>query len=323
MRANSELFAGLPAHVSHAQAARLAELLEAAEEEGLALGQGQLGRVAEVLAETADSGAVTDLLDSVEEALAAPRPFAASGAELPEGTTLSQPLQHPKEVADFLHAYDRVIATPESERALDTLFGHTKSGSKGISTRLGRFQPVRTRAAASELESIIELQSREGVEHIELVPSSTEGRSVDKVLHVRKDGSIVRMRYEDTTVTGAPFGYKLLGRGGQGVARVDQLERAISSKVTSTPGRLSQFDAPMAGVPEGGVLAVHVPRPGPTGVQDVDDAMAAMAPELAASSVQGVEFYLPGQGGLRRTVLRYARQTDGTFTLISKAPAAP
>jgi hypothetical protein len=78
----------------------------------------------------------------------------------------------------------------------------------------------------------------------------------------------------------------------------------------------------MAGVPEGGILGVHIPRPRAKPLQDIADAMSAMGPELKATSVEAVEFYLPGLGKeMRRQVIKYVRQPDGTFAIKPVGPA--
>ncbi len=280
--------------------------------------------------QTTDTAAAEDVIDSLEQSLklhvelgeelgnagsvgGGSRPGDVA-AELPEGTNpLGRKIQYPKEVANFLKRYPKVRATPESVATLDTLFGHTKSGALSISPRAGRYEPIRTRAAAAEFESIIELSSRPEVESIELVPQSstkvagldTEGRTADKIVDIRQlDGTVVRSRWEDTTITGARTGYRPRGKGGRGTPNVNRIRAAIRGKVESTPARPSQFDALMAEAPEGGTLAVHIQRPGQGGAQDVADAMAHL-PELSNSSVDVVEFFLPGQQPLRRQVLRY------------------
>jgi hypothetical protein len=116
---------------------------------------------------------------------------------------------------------------------------------------------------------------------ITLIPTrSGEGELVDKIIDIRKpDGSIVQQRWEDTTITGitgAPSDYQPRGAGGRGTAQIRNIEGAVSRKMTS-----GQLDAPIKGQTPGGTIAVHIPRPGPTGGQDVDAAMVDLAPELA------------------------------------------
>lgn len=103
-------------------------------------------------------------------------------------------------------------------------------------------------------------------------------------------------------------------KGGQHI-EVDGrgIEICSPRKLTSTADRPSQFEALMLDAPRGGTLAVHIPRPGSIGVQDVAEAMAAVEQEHANSSVQAVEFFLPGQGDLRRQVLGYVRPTPANL----------
>lgn len=329
-----EKFLGqLPAHVEPLQP-ELLKLLDAAEDAGLRL---ELDEVAAALRETTEAGAASEVLKSLEEGIQARaqvrEAFGEAGtvpggsrpgdvsAELPEGTQVLGvgATKYPKEVSAYLQRHPKIHASPDSEAALDALYAHTKSGALSVSPRAGRFNPIETRAAASELESIEELSARPEVVKIELIPSGRgSGRTVDKIIDIRRpDGSVVRARYEDTTITGAGRGYRPRGAGGRRMAEADRIETAVTEKVTSP----SQLDALMeAQVPPGGTLAVHIPRPSLGGAQDVADAMANLGPTLRNSSVEAVEFYLPGQQGLRRQVLRYVRQPNGTFVLMP-APA--
>jgi hypothetical protein len=160
--------------------------------------------------------------------------------------------------------------------------------------------------------------------NIELKPSSSEGRTTDKIVDVRQpDGTVVRTRWEDTTITGSRSGYRPRGAGGSATADVDRIESAVLGKVESTPARPSQFDALMVEAPQGGTLAVHIQRPSASGAQDVAQAMTNLEPQLRGTSIQAIEFFLPGQQKLRRQVLRYVRQSDGSFTLIPNPPIAP
>lgn len=332
----------LPSHVNLPQRNRLARILIAADQEGVTLGDDQFRQIAAAFGRTGDTEAAEQVFDTLEQSIethlnvrdsfgeneaigGGSRPGDLA-AELPEGTqALNKVTKNPTQVANFLKRYPKVKASPESEAALDALYSHTRSGSAANSPRLGRFVPTETRPAAAELESLIELSERPDVVQIELIPSSYEGRTTDKIVDIRQpDGAIVRARYEDTTITGARTGYRPTGAGGKARAGGDRIERAVRGKISSTPQRPSQFDALMVEAPQGGTLAVHIQRPGAGGAQDVAVAMANLGPELSNTSVQAVEFYLPasnatarGAQPLRRQVLRYVRQADGRFTLLS------
>jgi putative RNase-like toxin len=335
VRGHAELFADLPAHVTPVMKARLAGLLESAEDAGVRLGREHLNEISDALRGTKGAKAAGEILDSIEGNLAAHvelrQSFGGVGeigggsrpgdlaANLPEGTQALNPAtKYPKEVSAFLQRHPKVHASPQSEAALDALYGHTKSGALSVTARAGRYVPTGTRSAAAEIESIEELAARPEVERIELIPSSSEGRTVDKIVDIRQpDGTVVRSRWEDRTITGAPVNYQSRGTTGWSVASADRIESAVRAKVTSTATKPSQFDALMVEAPTGGTLAVHVLNPGPSGSQTVADAMVNLAGDLSGSSVRAVEFFLP------RQLLRYVRQHDGTFMLVSDRITVP
>jgi hypothetical protein len=337
IRSHPDFFDALPSHVTHEQQAQLAELLRRAEKAGGKLSEERLRGAAAALGETKDAAEVADVLDGLAAHLdEVPDPLAEAGKvgggsregdlarELPEGThALNLTLKNPKEVSAFLHRYQKVKASPESEAALDGLFQSTKSGAVDRTPWSGRYLPKRTGPAAAEMESIVELSARQEVEAIELVPSSSQGRTADKILDIRQpDGSLRRVRYEDRTITGVATekgksAYRPRGTVERGDLTPDEVGRAITDKVTSTPSRPSQFESLMVDAPEGGILGVHIQNPSPTAVQDIDDGMRAAAGALANSRVEAVEFYVPG---LDRP-LRYVRAPHGTFSLLG-APAA-
>jgi hypothetical protein len=346
---------------------RLAALLDYAETAEVQIGREQLDKIGAALRKTKNFDDAEEFIDSLKESLEthlrdrdlfgeAERVGGGSrpgdiAAELPEGTSpLGRVIQNPKEVANFLKDYTKVRDTPESVVALDKLFTHTKSGSLSNSPRPGKYLPKRTRAAAAEFESIIELSSRPEVESIELIPESstviagleTEGRTVDKVVTLRKGDQLIRQRYEDTTVVGAGSKYRLRGyakkaKGGSRIintARVRDIRSAIIRKVRSTPDHPSQFDAFMGDVPKGGTLAVHIPYPGRGGPAKVARAITNL-PELINSSVDAVEFYLPAPNPsapegqipssgqpVRRQVIRYERK-GSAFVPVSSVEIAP
>jgi hypothetical protein len=137
------------------------------------------------------------------------------------------------------------------------------------------------------------------------------------------DGSIAPSRVEIRTLTGGGVGYQGVGQGGAREATPDRIQAAVLSKVRSAPSRRSQLDVPMAGVPAGGTLVVHLPHGGPAARENVDIAMEAIESQLRATPwVDAIEFFLPGTQpaasggpsakGEPRTV-RYVRDDAGAY----------
>jgi len=359
----------LPSHVTLPQRNRLERILIKASEEGVPLGEDQLRQISAALGRTKQTKAAEEVLDNLEQSiethLNARDAFGetegiGSGSQhgdlgeaeashggsqhgdpagdLPGGTHALKTIKNPKQVDAFLKRYPKVKDSQDSVAALDALYSHTRSGSASNARFQGLFLPRETRPAAAELESIIELSEREDVVLIELKPSSSEGRTTDKIVYIKqRDGKIVPTRYEDTTLTGAKSGTTTAGdrtnfqpRANRYPDRktyeealdvkadVGDIRDAVRGKIESTLEHPSQFDAPMAEASPGGTLAVHIQRPSPNGAQDVAAAMTSLGPDLSNSSVQAVEFYLPATNPanrdvqvLRRQVLRYERQTIG------------
>jgi len=359
----------LPSHVTPPQKVRLERILIKAGEEGVSLGEDQLRQIATAFGKTKQTEAAEEVLDNLEQSiethLNARDAFGetegiGSGSQhgdlgeaeashggsqhgdpagdLPGGTHALKTIKNPKQVDAFLKRYPKVKDSQDSVAALDALYSHTRSGSASNARFQGLFLPRETRPAAAELESIIELSEREDVVLIELKPSSSEGRTTDKIVYIKQgDGKIVATRYEDTTLTGAKSGTTTAGdrtnfqpRANRYPDRktyeaaldvkadVGDIRDAVRGKIESTLEHPSQFDAPMAEASPGGTLAVHIQRPSPNGAQDVAAAMTSLGPDLSNSSVQAVEFYLPATNPanrdvqvLRRQVLRYERQTIG------------
>lgn len=131
------------------------------------------------------------------------------------------------------------------------------------------------------------------------------------VIYARQpDGSVQPSRVEIRTVTGGGVGYQDVGKGGRNVATPDRILAAIRSKMRSRPGRRSQLDVPMTGVPPGGTLVVHLPRGGEHAAQNVNLAMQALQQELLGTPwVHAIEFFLPGTA-----TVRYGRDPNGRYT---------
>jgi hypothetical protein len=245
---------------------------------------------------------------------------APAPVEPPAATT--RPAKTGDPVVDFQNANPKIDTSPRSTEALTELFNRASSGGRTQTSRPGKFTPVRTRGSSAELEVIADLAGRPEVVRIELVPSAKGGRSPDMVIEVRQaDGTTAKTRVEVTAATGAAKGRQDVGKGtSTEVTGVDEIVSAVRRKAKSTPGEPSQLEAPLAGVPTGGTIAVVLQRAtAAQGPADVTAAMAALAPELAGQPhVQAIEFYVPGPKG--RAPLRYVRGADGSYTLVQRTP---
>jgi hypothetical protein len=220
-------------------------------------------------------------------------------------------------VVDFQNLIPKLDRSQRSTEALTELFRRTSSGGRTETPVPGTYVPVQTRGASAELEVIIDIAGRPEVVRIELIPSSSAGRTPDMVIDVRQaDGTVVRTRVEITTATGAARGRQDVGEGTSvEQTGVNEIVASVRRKAESTPTKPSQLTAPLAGVRTGGILAIVLPRS--TSAQapaDVAAAMGILAPELVNQPhVEAIEFYVPGPKG--RAPLRYLRQPDGTFVL--------
>ena len=219
---------------------------------------------------------------------------------------------------------NKLDRSQRSTEALGELVRRTSSGGRTETPVPGTYVPVQTRGASGELEVIFDIARRPEVVRIELIPSSSAGRTPDMVIDVRQaDGSIVRTRVEITAATGA-------ARGRQDVAEgtsveqtgVSEIVSAVRRKAESTPSKPSQLVAPLTGVRTGGIIAVVLQRStSAQGAADVAAAMGVLAPELANQPhVEEIEFYVPGPKG--QAPLRYQRAPDGTYVLQPR-PTTP
>ena len=249
-----------------------------------------------------------------------PQPEAAPTAQAPVVSPAAKPAaaiaKTGDPAVDFQARCPKVDPSPSSMAALRELFRRTLSGGRTQTPRPGQYVGVSTRGAAAELEVIVNLADRPDVVKIELIPSSSAGRSCDIVIDWRQpDGSIAKSRAEITAATGAARGYQPAGGGIATETGVEQIIAAVRRKAASMPGKPSQLVAPMPGVATGGMLAIELPRSSSArGPADVAAAMAALAPELINQPhVHVIEFYVPGPKGTGP--LRYTRNLDGTFTL--------
>ena len=215
--------------------------------------------------------------------------------------------------AAFRERFPKVDGSSTSMAALTEIFERSRSGGRAVTPRPGEYLPMRTRGATPELRTIIAHHNRPEVVRIELVPASSAGRTPDMVVHVRgPDGTVTPTRVEVTAATGGRRGYQPHGVGGQRVPGVADIVAAVRRKIRSRPGRPSQLDVPMPGVPAGGTVAVHLPRAAPGTSNDVATAMSQLAQELRNTPhVHAVEFYLPGA-----PPVRYVRDAAGGFSAL-------
>lgn len=146
---------------------------------------------------------------------------------------------------------------------------------------------------------------------IEVIPSSSAGRSPDLVVDIlQSDGTMRRTRVEINTLTGTTAGPKPRGEAGDNQPAVDDIANAVRKKARDVPdGQRSQLAAPVAGVPAGGTLAMHLPYAGVDATADVGAAMTKLSAFLEKTPhVEAIEFYLPGAKRLR-----YVRDSSGTY----------
>ena len=204
-----------------------------------------------------------------------------------------------KYVRQFLIKFQKVSRSPDSIAALEELY--TRTGRRGADlVEAAEFIPVQSRAAAQELRTIIEMNSRSQVKLIEIVPSSNAGRSADLFIH--EFGSTTGSRLEIRTITGAKRGKVAVGAGGTKTTTVSQIKAAVLDKALPGGGKESQLVAEMGGRPKGGTLAIHMLNVGSNAATDVKLAMSSLSSRLSgASHLHGVDFYLP-KGGLMRFV---------------------
>jgi hypothetical protein len=218
---------------------------------------------------------------------------------------------------------------------------------EGIFTRVrNETNRVDARAAAHELR-IIDQVLKEGFEgkvvsRIEVVPSSSAGRTPDFVGHFA-DGTSARI--EARAITSAPRGNVVpktdggLGatarslaeatnranvRMGSQTAVQTAIEQAILSKAKVTPTRPSQLTAPMAGVNPGGTIWVNVAA-AQVEVATIEAAIQRVAPRLGAHVEQVKVSYLQERFAvtdpLQRGTLTYVRRNNSYVkTATSQAP---
>ncbi|WP_397569640.1 hypothetical protein [Schlesneria sp. T3-172] len=192
---------------------------------------------------------------------------------------------------------------------------------------------VQGRAAAAELRTIEGILNEglggRSVASVEVIPSSSAGRTPDLVVHFG-DGTVTRV--EIRTVSSAPRGRVVPKSTGSRGAAARQLledtevrlptqtdvENAVLEKAKDTTRRPSQLTAPLTGVPSGGTIFVQLPY------SDMDPAMVTAAivkisPSLGAHVEQiVVVVQLPRPSPtepLRFGALTYVRQGN-IFSLI-------
>ena len=192
-------------------------------------------------------------------------------------------------------------------RGLIQTYRRTLSGGQKFQTRPGEYLPVHTRAAAAELKTLVAFAANPRVEKVQMVPSRSGQRTPDFVVHMRGGGMT---RFEVTTLTGAARGYQGTGDPGR-TAEVDDIVQAVRGKALGN----SQLAVPLAGVPVGGTLVVHLPRGGPKADDLVKQAMTRPGPSLVpASYVQAIQFVLPGSDDSERaTTALYCRTKQDTY----------
>ena len=205
----------------------------------------------------------------------------------------------------FQSRYPKVDDDADSMAALEGVFG--RAGRTGPDDYL----PIHTRAHSQELKTIIRYATDPDVLRVELIPSSSGGRSPDLILEIQDaDGMIRRTRVEITTLIGTTAGRKARGGAGAKQPVVDDIVRAVRNKAKDDPtGRRSQLAVPMDDAPAGGTLAIHLPYAGADADLDIASAMDELTSFLTTTPhVEAIEFFLPGA-----TRVRYVRGTSGDY----------
>ena len=217
----------------------------------------------------------------------------------------------------FQRRYPKIDPSPDSMRGLTETYRRTLSGGEPFRTREKMYLPVHTRAAAAELKTLVAFAANPGVERIQILPSRSGQRTPDFVVHIRGGGMT---RFEVTTLTGAARGYQGVGDAGR-TAEVDDIVQAVRGKALGN----SQLAVPLAGVPVGGTLVVHLPRGGPKAGESVKQAMVRLGPSLVpAPYLHAIQFVLPGSKDPdRATTMLYIRTKQDTYGLAPRlTPAA-
>jgi hypothetical protein len=214
--------------------------------------------------------------------------------------------------AAFQQHFPKLDPSADSMRGLIEAFRRAASGGRAWARRPGQYLPVHTRASAPELKTIMDFAKRPDVVGVQVVPSSAAQRTPDLVVQQRGADGVVRpVRVEITTLTGAARGYQPVGDPGRTTTSGD-IADAVRRKVLPSKGQ-SQLAVPLAGVPAGGTLVVHLPRGGASADANVQAAMARLAPDLfTAPHLQTVQFVLPGSIGVR-----YVRTPAGTYARVN------
>src|SRR4051794_3435691 len=216
--------------------------------------------------------------------------------------------------AAFQKRYPKLDPGADSMRGLIETFRRTGSGGRPYQARPGQYLPVHTRAAAPELRTIIAFAGRPDVTRIRVVPSQPGQRTPDLVVDRRNGDGVVRpTRVEVTTITGGRRGYRPTGEHA-GPTEVGEIVEAVRRKVRPARGQ-SQLAVPLAGVPAGGILVVHILKGGPGAITDRDvvAAMTRLEPELQpAHHLEELQFVLPD-----KWTVRYFRTPAGTYARVS------
>jgi hypothetical protein len=192
------------------------------------------------------------------------------------------------------------------------------------------------RAAAAELGAVIRVLENgidgKAVARVEVVPSSSAGRTPDLVVHFT-DGTTTR--YEIRTLTSAPVGYltttpksgatpktgpgaharSLAEKTAERPVTVSRIKQAIIDKARVTSTRPSQLTAPLPGVAPGGTIAVNITAADVT-LQMIDTAVQQL-PSLGAHVERIDVSYLGPRAStsdpLTRVTATYAQQPSGTY----------
>ena len=203
------------------------------------------------------------------------------------------------------------LATPASQQAVRGILRDIQNARVGLND-------MQLRAKAAELRIITNYLRRPDVHQVQVVASSSAGRTPD-LLVTYADGR--RRRVEIRTLTGSRPGLRPTAAvPGTRAFDVDSLVRAIHSKATH--GQLTAQGGAMRGVRPGGSIALRLEARGPQALALAREAMNRLDAQLKRwRHVEQVEVHT----GSQRIV--FDRRPDGNFSQRVEAqhvaPAAP
>jgi hypothetical protein len=213
------------------------------------------------------------------------------------------------------HSWQRYLQVAPNANKLATADPHTRVAVQGIlrDIQIARasLNDRQLRAKAAELRVITDHLRRPDVVSVRVVPSSSAGRTPDLVLRLR-DGSVQRVEVR-MLAQGAPLGSRrAAGPPLRVPANADNIAQAIAAKVRR--GQLTSTGGAMRGVPQGGVILIHMEGSGPAAVRAARQAVDQLDAQLRRSpQVQQIAVH----AGNQRIV--FTRLASGDYTMRTEA----